>query len=155
MNGVKNKGTQVGFTIAELILAFGLLSIGILALGALSLSALKAGQKSTNVFDASQVAVKQLATRAEIAASDPDFWDTDHTVTPYAEGTQMVGKTEYQFRVYASTLMNAETGDTLGAGVPDNRVKKMDIVIEWYAESGSSGYGKKSLRQTCLVNESL
>ena len=143
-----------GFSLAELLFSLGIFTIGILALGGLSLAALKAEQKSVNVVEASQVAVKQLAERSLSASIDPSFWATDHVSTPYAQGSQKVGETEYTFECYDLTVMNSESGDTLGSGVPSNRVKKMDIVVNWYEDSASSGYGKKSLRQTCLVNES-
>ena len=144
-----------GFSLAELLLAFGLLTISILALGGLSLSAIKASQKSSDVVDASQVAVQQLARVSETAKADPSFWAADHQGTPYTNGTIKVGKTEFSYEIFSQTLQNAVTSQELGNGVAGNRIKKMDIVVTWFGDAEREGYGKRSIRESCLVNESL
>ena len=146
--------SPAAFTLAEVLLALGLVSLTILTLMALSISALKANRKSSYVVDASQVSVKLLAESAERATGDPSFWSNDFRSQPYENGTHKAGTTEYEYRIYAQTLPDALSGATLGSGSPSNRVKKMDIVVEWHAGSAATGYGKKSVRGSCLVNES-
>jgi hypothetical protein len=141
------------FTLAEILLALGLVALTILTLTALSVSTLKANRKSTYVVDASQVSMKLMAEVAERAAGDPGFWSTDYRTVPYEEGTHKAGRLEYQYRVFAQTLVDLQSGSNLGASVPTNRVKKMDIVVEWHANSSGTGQGKRTLRSSCLVNE--
>jgi hypothetical protein len=142
-----------GFSLAELLLAFGLLTIGILALIGLSITALKSGQKSSDSIDAAQVATRQLADVRQRAASDADFWQAEHKTVPYETGAVRVGKTDFTFECYSETLLNGETGEALGSGVDGNRVKKLDIVVTWLGEGPKSGYGRRTLRESCLVNE--
>lgn len=149
-----NRFSQGAFTLAEILLALGLVALSILTLTALSISALKANRKSSYVVDASQVSVKLMAETAERASGDPGFWDNDFRSQPYEKGTHRAGTTEYEYRIYAQTLPDSQTGATIGSGAPGNRVKKMDIVVEWHAGSAATGYGKKTVKGSCLVNES-
>lgn len=142
-----------GFTLAEILLAFALLATTILTLVALSFYAYKAGKKSSNKTEASQIAVSLLSSVSHSAASDPAFWSADHLSTPYRSGTRKVGKTEYEFEVFSETLINETNGDPLGGA--DNRIKKIDVVVKWFGDSNKEGFGKRSIRNSCLANEDL
>lgn len=144
---------EVAFTLAEILLALGLISVSILTLMALSISTMKANRKSTYVVDASQVAMKLMAEVADRAAGDPGFWNSDFRTDPYEKGTHKAGRTEYEYRVFAQTLVDKQSGAELGSAAPSNRVKKMDIVVEWQANSPGAGQGKRTVRGSCLVNE--
>ena len=144
-----------GFTLSEVLLAFALLATTILTLIALSLYSAKAANKSTHSVDAAQVARRILDRLASQASTDPTFWTADHTTTPYASGKEKVGRTEFEYEVYSQTLSDRRTGATLGGSGPGNRIKKMDIAVTWFGDSEKSGYGKRSVRDTCLVNEGL
>ena len=143
-----------GFTLAEVMLAFALLTTTILTLVALSLYAAKAGQKSTNAVDASQLTMTLLKRISHQAASDPAFWASDHQTTPYLTGKEKVGHTEFDYEVYSQTLTDNRSGSNLGGTGIGNRIKKMDVVVKWFGDDTRSDYGKRSVRDSCLVNES-
>lgn len=132
-------------------MALGLLAVGILALSGLSLSALKAGQKSSQVMEAGQVAVMKIEEVSAAARGDSSFWATDHVSSPYTTGSVKVGKTEYSYTVYSRNLINQATGAELGGG--SHRLKKLDIEVSWFGNSSSDGYGKRVLRESCLLNQ--
>lgn len=146
-------GSRAGLSLAEVLLALGLLAIGILTLSGLSLSALKAGQKSSSVMEAGQIAVMKLEEVGATARADSSFWLADHLATPYEEGSVKVGKTEYTYRVFSRTLLDQTSGTELGSGVSNNRLKKLDIEISWFGDSQRDGYGKRTLRESCLLNQ--
>ena len=147
--GVKKRG----LSLAEVLLAIGLLAVGILTLSGLSLSALKAGQKSSQVMEAGQVAVMKLEEIRAGVETDNAFWTADHISAPYRQGTVRIGKTEYEYRVYSQTLLDQTTGAELGSAVPDNHLKKLDIEVSWFGDSSRDGYGRRSMRESCLVNQ--
>lgn len=144
-----------GLSLAEIVVALGLVTVLVLVLAALSFSALGSGQKSDDLGMAVQVAQQQLRKAAAQAKSDPSFWGMDYLAAPWTTGSVKVGNTHFEFEVFAQTLMDPSTGQPVGGNpVNANRVKKVDIVVSWENDRHQAGRGKQSTRASCLVTES-
>lgn len=147
-------GRGRGLSLAEVMVALGLITFMILALAGLSFSTLSSSQKSGDVALATQVAHQQLKRSVETARADPNFWAADHLAAPWTTGTVTVGSTEFRFEVFAQTLVDSVAGTELGGDPANsNRVKKVDIVVSWMSSGPRVGYGKLSTHASCLVNE--
>jgi uncharacterized protein (TIGR02598 family) len=146
---VKQIKTQAGFSIAEVILALGLLSVAVLALIGLATTALQARQKSDDTVIAKQVAESQLTRVIELALDDEayrnSFFDASGT-EPFNEGNVTVGDTEYSFSISVNDL---------NLDVEPNRLVKVEAVVSWWGgeESGRQGAGRLSTKLSRLVNE--
>lgn len=148
-----------GFTLAELLLAIGLLVILLITVALMTILGLRSNQKSLNHDQALQVAEKQLERVLETARLDQPpgtragFWGSDSPLTPYERDVTRLGNTDYTYAIYTQTVQDLTTGSALGGA--DNRVKKVDVVVWWYDSDQSSrqGYGRLSVRASRLTNE--
>lgn len=105
-------------------------------------------------MEASQVAKTLISQSTVKAESDPDFWNFDHPEPDtYETGAIKVANTEYRYRVHTQTLFDPATGLEFGSKVPANRVKKLDVVVEWFDKKDGPGYGVRKVTETCLINE--
>lgn len=148
------KRGEGGLSLAEIIVALGIITVLVLLLAALSFSALGSGQKSDDLGMAVQVAQQQLRKVAAQAKSDPNFWGSDYLATPWTTGSVKVGTTHFDFEVFAQTLMDQSSGQPLGGNpVNSNRVKKVDIVVSWDNDRHQAGRGRQSTEASCLVTE--
>ena len=142
------------FTLAEILLAAGLITMVLLGLVGLTLGTVRSSQKSADLAAAHQIAKRELDRVIEQSMADSTFWDQEHLSTPWATDTVTVGTTEYEYEVFAQTLQNPSQGGALGtSSSPDNRLKKVDIELRWWGDAERDGYGKLSVRATRLVNE--
>ncbi|MBI3924459.1 MAG: hypothetical protein HY319_02870 [Armatimonadetes bacterium] len=153
-----------GFTLTELLFAVLLLTLIILMLVGLTTSALHSNEKAARLGQATDVAESLLSrtlydvewdlpagTRSSFwAASGGSAWRPATKVT--------LGGTEYEVTVYVDTV--SDTGGTpVGtvAGEAGNRVKKVDLVLNWWdsrqAGGQRQGYGRLEIQATRLVNE--
>ncbi|MGE0492300.1 MAG: hypothetical protein AB7S38_24015 [Vulcanimicrobiota bacterium] len=160
-------GTR-GFTLLEVLLAIGLAAVVVLTLLALGAQSLRASQKSGDSDKALMVADNVLErVVAHVKADDPagcrdSFWNDAGTapwIPPWDANTSVtVEGTEYRYTIFTSRVTNQLNGQVLGTGpagseVPDNGLKKVDIVVEWWDEPNGShqGYGLLEVRLTRLV----
>lgn len=144
-----------GFSLAELLLSLGFIAIGVLTMIGLAVTSMRAGREATDSTTAVLVAQTELERNILAAQSDPNFWDNDHLATPYRSDSVIVDKTKFDYSIFAVTVMDGT--DELGTsqGDDENRLKKVDIVVNWW-DSGTQerqGYGKLEVRQTRLVAE--
>lgn len=138
---------------AELILAVGLITVAILFLVGLSTATLRASDKSSKLYPGYQVARKELDRVCSSAAGDPNFWLQDYLATPWESGSIRVGTTEFNFEIFARTLLDESTSAPLGTSTSaNNRVKKVDIVVSW-SGGERQGQGQLRVRASQLVNE--
>lgn len=124
------------------MVALGLLVVVVLAVSALGLSALRTTSKSTSSQVAAQVLHRELSRAVYAAPGDADFWNADYEDPPWREGTVKVGSDEFNFAIYAHTVL----------GTTPNRLKKIDAVVRW-RDGGHTGYGDLQTRGSQLVNE--
>ncbi|MEW6281945.1 MAG: hypothetical protein AB1758_25295 [Candidatus Eremiobacterota bacterium] len=150
------------FSLTELLLAVGLLALVLLTLIAMTTSAIRSNQKAVLLGPANQLAESLMSrTLYEVENDIPpgtrdNFWNYAGA-TPWKTNPvppPKIGDTAYEWAIYAQTVT-----DTSGAplGGPDNRVKKVDIVIWWWDSKSTGGtrkgYGRMELQASRLVNE--
>jgi Tfp pilus assembly protein PilV len=149
-----------GFSLAEMLVALGLISVAVLSVLALSISIAKGNQEGTDRATGAVVA-RQLVNRvldrlrADIpAGTNADFWDNEHTSTPFDSGVFRSNNTDYQYKVYAQSVEDS-SGVSVGGTTPDNRLKKVDVIVWWWdsEKTERQGYGKLEVRNTRLVSE--
>lgn len=152
---------QAGYSLAELLLAIGILAISVLSVLALSLRIAAASQKSNDLM-VGEMMVDRLLDRvvAEVRNDKPPgkkakFWGTaDHL--PWSTGKFTADKTEFEYEIRARTLVNAK-GDTVGSSssLSENRLKKVDVVVHWWdsKNAGRPGYGRLTTQGSRLVSE--
>lgn len=157
------KHERTAFTLAEVLLALGVVVLTILATTAFTIAVLRATQKTTDQPVGTLVAERLLSEEIYRAQSDSppgaraSFWDNDWVSTPFRTGTVRRNETDYQYWIYAETVNDLTTGQPLGNGgtVTNNRVKKVDIAVSWFGAQGGTrgGYGRLLRTATRLVNE--
>lgn len=148
--------TNRGFTLAEVLISVGILAVAMLGMLALCATGMTANKKSATTLTAAQVADRQLqrAIRRAVVDDYPAgareaFWDQEY---PYptrslANGKEVVGSNTFSYALYANTL-------PLPSSVAENRVKRVDIVVWWWSDSGQrEGYGRLQQQAFRLVNE--
>lgn len=134
----------------------------ILSLVALTVSSIRSDEKAALIGPAGQVAESVLdrviynAERDIPAGNRAAFWAASGT---YLTGQQIrLGGVDYTYSVFAETVSDP-TGVPIGtaSGEPGNRLKKVDLQLNWFNTAGSAGfrqgYGKMELQITRLVNE--
>lgn len=141
-------------------MALGLISVAVLSVLALSISIAKGNREGADRTVGGVVA-RQLVDRLidRVRADAPvgtraDFWDNEHTVAPFESGTFESNNTEYQYKIFASSVTDG-TGTSVGGATPDNRLKKVDVFVWWWDSETEDhqGYGKLEVRNTRLVSE--
>lgn len=139
-----------GFTIAEVLLALGLVTVAVLALLGLSLRSLQANRKVNDTLSGQLVAdqaVERIVYQAESSASDP-VWS--HAVpAPYQSTTVTQGDSVFNVTVYAT-----DVNDTGGGFIAGKRLKLLEAEVTWQdAPNGKAGQGRLQVRTSRLVHE--
>jgi len=148
--------TSKGFTLAEVLISVGILAVAMLGMLSLCATGMTVNKKSATTLTAAQVADRQLqrAIRRMVVDDYPEgaretFWDREfpYPSTPLATGKEVVGSNTFSYALYANTL-------PLPSSVTENRVKRVDIVVWWWSDSGRrEGYGRLQQQAFRLVNE--
>ena len=143
-----------GFSFVEMVLAVGLLAVTILATGLLAMTMLRSQTESNDRISAVAVCNTLLDQTLNEAQADSAFWTGDHSVTPYKEDTVKMGKLEYQYQVFAQTVVDT-AGDEVGTALTDNRLKRVTIQLTWFDTESEErqGYGKLKESITRIVNQ--
>lgn len=145
----------------ELVVAVGIFAVVILTLVALTASGIRAQRESQELANAALVARRQLERELDKVRQDSPagtrayFWDGDFTSSPFILDRTRVGPTEFTYAIYAHTVDDQISGAQLGTGVANNRLKRVEIVVNWWGseQQQRQGYGKLSTRASVLVNE--
>lgn len=158
----KDKCGRGGFTLTELIIAIGLFAVVILGVLALAISLTRSNQETSDRAVATNVARRVLERSlrelrsGSLSVSESDFWTNSYLATPFHSGTEKVGPTDYQFRLFTGTpIVEQGSGNVIGAGGTNNRLKSVSVVVNWFADPDAqrSGYGTLELRLSRLVRE--
>lgn len=148
------------FSLAELLVALGLISVAILGLLALSIALAKGNQEGIDKTIGGEVA-SQLTDRlvAQLRSDTPPgtrsgFWNNDYTATPWDQGTFQNNGTTYNYKLYAETVRDT-SGQPVGGGTAGNRLKKVDVYVWWWDSETKAhqGYGELKVLSTRLVSE--
>lgn len=149
---------KTAFTLAEVLLALGLITIAILALLAQDTYLLSSNQKLDDTTIACDVATSALArTTQQIERDQPanrlaTAWASNDTLTPFAIGTERVGTTDYSYEVFITDVVNQTNGKILGSGStgtenPDTRLKLLTVSVTWWDQKkGGSSAARGSLK---------
>ncbi len=140
-------------------MALALVSVAILSVLALSISVARMNQESVDQGVGGLVATQILDGLVEKMRADPsgplrrDFLEEEHTSTPFAEGKVVNNGTEFEYEVFARTVLNTD-GDPVGGAI-GRRLKKVDVVLSWWdsKDTQRQGYGKLQLTHSRLVGE--
>ena len=154
------KRDSSGLSLAEMMVALGLISVAILAVLALSISIARVNREGTDRAIGGVVArqlVERLidGLRADIpAGSAADFWDNEHSAAPFETGFFRTNNTDFEYKIFASSVLDA-SGDSIGGTTVGNRLKKVDVFVYWWDSETEErqGYGKLEIQNTRLVSE--
>ncbi|ODT79833.1 hypothetical protein ABS71_00705 [bacterium SCN 62-11] len=150
------------FSLAELLIAAALFTITILGVMALSLSVLKTQRKANDLGEGKSVAQATLGRLLDQVRTDnpagtrAGFFNSNSGTNPFQSGTSRVGRTDFQYRTYVTTVTDA-LNNPLGGTLPNNRLKNVQVEVNWWGADQSqnrSGYGRLSTTFTQLVGES-
>lgn len=149
----------MALSLAEIIVALGILALVLLSLVSVLVSSLKSEKKAFLMTSALNLADSELERLFLSVKSDQplgaraEFWGRDYPSSgaPLRQGTATVSHTEFHFEITTATVMAA---DGLPIGDPDHRLKEVDILVRWYPSSTASlGQGESSYRQKRLFSE--
>lgn len=156
----------LGFSLAEVLLAIGLLAIALLALIGQSTLLAKSSQKvddSSVAYDVAQSVVERLAQEALLdqpAGRNLLAWQHDSEIEPYLDGSETIGFTEYTWEVYVTNITSDVSGETLGTGPTgaeneNTRLKLFRVKVEWWGgeaqENRIKGVGKLRVETSRLM----
>ena len=155
-----------GLSLAEVLLALLVVVLLVLTLAGMSFSMLRSNQKSTD-RSVGYLAAQQILARELYQVQDNQppgsraaFWSGNWTTTPWRTGQEVVNRVPFQFAIYAVTLQDVVSGQPLGnepaVGFLNNRVKKIDIRVEWSQSPDGTrgGSGRLSSTSTRCLSES-
>lgn len=146
-----------GLSLAEVLLALLVVILLILTLAAMSFSMLRSNKKSTDrpvgYLAAQQILARELY---GVQSDNPPgtkaaFWAGNWPNTPWRSGQEVVNQTQFQYAIYAVTLQDVVSGAPLGNQPPtfvNNRVKKVDIRVDWSQSSDGIKGGAGLLRSS-------
>lgn len=158
---MKERSVRQGFSLLEVVVSVGILAVGILTIIALFTQLLRASQKSSDsslgVLAAESVLNKTISDILNDTGvvSRTDFWNGNSPPDSPIEGSLKAGQTLMTYRITYQTLVDT-AGDELGDDLPENRVKKVDIILWWGTDDPSEtrvGYGQLSTSASRIINE--
>lgn len=139
------------FTLAEVILGFGLMAFALVALLSVVATSMRYNRQTLGHMNAVQIADAELnRTLIQVMSATPPaeqdrFWyDGDFTFPgrPFRTGQQELSGQVYRFAVYAVEIA--------GLGGTDNEVRRVDAYC-WWTEPGQPG--SKLTGSTRLINK--
>lgn len=145
-----------GFSLAEVLLAVFLCTVALLAVVGLSLGLIRGQRKVTDVSAGQTAADHILSNLVEQAQQEHDeFWNHEFpAATPYRQGSYVLNKTEFAYRMDAETAQRP-TGQNIGGSTTQNRVKVVSLHLSWWGQPNNQrqGYGKLEYDCVRLVHE--
>lgn len=145
---------HLGFSLVELMISIGILATSLLLVVGIFMTVTRASQKSLDLTAGTIIAESVLSRELYSIMGDDTtragFFAANDPSVPIVQGTERLNQTVFTYLIYANTVMGGEVG---------NRVKKVDTVVWWWNEGGSSvagvrpGYGFLRSEVSRLVNE--
>ena len=130
------------FTLAELMLAVGLIAVVVLSVLGLGISVLRGSRKAIDTTVGQQVAegeLQRVIYQAEANTADP-LWSQNSATTAYLTYPIVVKNTTFSVALYAQDLVDSSTGLPLG-NTTFNQSLKVDARVSWWDSNGNQGYG--------------
>lgn len=148
----------------ELLVSIGILAVALITLATLLGSGLRVNRKSADITAGAAVAERQLEravrsiSKDSPAGSKSSFWAKDYpsSGSPWRTDKETIDGTEFTYAIYSTTVNDALSGSPLGAPAADNQLKNLEVVVEWYTDSGGSskqGYGVVKRSASRLVHQ--
>lgn len=146
-----------GLSLAEVLLAMLVVALLVLTTAAMNFSMLRSNKKSTDrpvgYLAAQQILARELygVQDDNPAGSKAAFWAGNWPNTPWRSGQEVVNRTQFQYDIYAVTLQDVISGEPLGNQAPgfvNNRIKKIDIRVNWTQSPDGTRGGAGILRST-------
>ena len=158
---------QAGLTLAEVVLAMGLLSLILLTLVLALIQSYKSDAAMDSTEQAQLVAeeiFQRVSNDTRLGGTEHDtFWSAPdgQTWSPTWINGQTITRDgqDYQLTLSLQSVGNNSTGGQLGSGtdgteLADNRVKLVEIILDWQpAGPQSPGRGRESYSISHLVSE--
>lgn len=153
--------SEKAFSLLEVVIAVGILAVGILTVIALFTQLLRSSHKASDSSLAVAAAesflnqtISNIFNDTEIV-SKTDFWNDNAPPADPIERTVNPGGKVMTYRITYQTV-NDTAGDPLGDDLPENRSKKVDIVLWWFTDDPAKarpGYGYLRVSASRLINE--
>jgi len=137
---------KVAFTLAEILLALGLISIVILTILGLSIRSLHVNRKNMDTTVGQMVAnqaLERLVYEAEHDSTAP-VWANNSATIPFSNTQVTMGDTAFNVSIFASDALST----------PGSRLKRLKSQVIWSdAPQGKVGKGVLRVEATRLVHE--
>ena len=152
-----NHKRHEGFSLAEVLLAIGLVSIALLALVAQGTVLVGASQKQENRTAGIDVARSIIAQEQAKLFNDASAFSHSSVVNPLSQGIEQVGATDYNWELYLIDIADADTGEPVGTGPAgaesSTKLKRMEVRVSWWNQDNPvrQGVGKLETRLAQLV----
>ena len=157
----KLQPSKKGFSLAEVLLAIGLAAVVLLALVGQNTMLLASNQKLDDTTVATDVAYSIIEQLSSEIQTDPvkrnDAFLQNNPTAVFDSGAVTVGNTDYLYEVYLSDVTDTASGAAVGsgpAGSHTTKLKKMDILVNWWADQQRQNMGNLSLRVSRLMKVS-
>jgi len=157
------KNTEPVFSLAEIMIALGMLAGLTLVVFALFLQLVRGAEKQENLAAGAVLAQEVLTERlqtifdnAEPGLSKEDFFSQDSPPLAPLEGTVALGTTTFTYRINHKTLSDSSGTPIGGDPVNNNRLKRVDITVWWWNDDpNESRFGQGFLRTEAsrFINE--
>lgn len=139
------------FSLAELVLALGLITVVVLGLAGLALYSMTAGQKSRDLAAGELVAEQALERLVYDAESNPGaaVWGQDSATAVYAQQLVTLDPTVFNVTTYVTNV-----APTTFDPATNQRLKRLDVVVIWQeAQQGKANQGRLQVASSRLLHE--
>ncbi|MCA9781616.1 MAG: hypothetical protein KC800_33090 [Candidatus Eremiobacteraeota bacterium] len=156
--------TSPAYSLAEVLLALGLLSIALLALVGQSTLLVKSNQKADDrsiALDLSRQVIERASQSAETdnpAGRNADIFNYTSAANPFVRDTERIGFTDYDYELYITDVTNQMSGSILGSGPTGTesthvRLKLFQAKVYWWNGETQSRteYGKLEVETSRLI----
>ena len=148
---------RAGFSLVELMISVGIMSTTLLLVLGVFTNVMKASRKAVDLTAGTIVAEGVISTEMYAIMGDEVAKNLFFKKTyndPFVEGTKHLNNSTFVYRMYATEI-------PIGTKVlTDNRVKKIDVIVWWWADGEGNvttdkraGYGYLRTELSRLVNE--
>jgi len=144
-----------GFSLAEVLLAMGLALVALLALVGQNTMLLASNQKLDDTTIATDVAysvIDQIA--SEIQANPAPAFAHSNATVPFRTGGVTVGNTDYLYQLFLTDVVDSASGEAVGSGPGGShstKLKKLEILVNWWEDAQRQHMGNLHLRVTRLL----
>lgn len=156
--GATKAWSHTGLSVPEVVVAIAFLAITFVSLLAVLIGGIRTDRKAfyreTAASTARSLLTKILSevTRDTPAGTKSNFWAMDHPTrsSPYRQGTEVAGDTEFHYEVCTLTVVGP---NAVPFGAPSHRLKQVDIYVRWSSDDERTGYGSTVYHDRRIISE--